>query len=123
MVEEGLPDMGSPRWKGDIMCEDMMTRADKDLLLAFLDVSVSRVMKKDDWEFSVIPQGVTVVNVHPEGRIEYLFTKSDKYPVVRDDADVCGMHVDDFADGEPGLYFYLNSCMVPVASKHRRYAY
>lgn len=105
------------------MREDMMTRADKDLLLAFLDVAVSRVVKKDDWDFSVIPQGVTVVNVHPEGRVEYLFTKSDKYPVEVDSGILIGYLVDNYANGEPGLYFYLNSCMVPVASKHRRYAY
>lgn len=104
-------------------CEDMMTRADKDLLLSFVDGASFRVLRKDEWEFETIPQGVSVVNVHESGRLEYLFTKSDKYPVEVDSVEIMGEFVDDYADGEEGLYFYINSCMLPVASKHRRYAY
>lgn len=111
--------------KGDEMrkCEDMMTRADKDLLLAFVDAASFRVLRKDEWLFETVPQGVSVVNVHEGGRFEYLFTKSDKYPVEVDGMDMMGEFVDDYADGEKGLYLYINSCMLPVASKHRRYAY
>lgn len=105
------------------MSEDRLTKADKDLLLVFLDAADRRVLKKTEWEFMSIPQGVTVVNVHENGTVEYLFTKADKYPVVFDGINVCKTHVRDYADGETGLYLYLNSCMVPIASKHRRYAY
>lgn len=104
-------------------CEDRMTKADKDLLLSFVDASSCRVLRRDEWEFTTVPQGITVVNVHEDGHLEYLFTKSEKYPVEMDSGVLIGYLVDNYANGEPGLYFYLNSCMVPVASKHRRYAY
>lgn len=105
------------------ICEDMMTRADKDLLLAFVDTAEFRVLRREEWDFESVPQGVSVVSVHENGRFEYLFTKSDKYPVEVDNAGLMGRFVDDYAKGEKGIYLYVNSCMLPVASKHRRYAY
>lgn len=105
------------------MRENMMTKADKDLLLAFIDTACGRVLKKTEWKFPTIPQGVTVINVHENGMVEYLFTKAEKYPVVLDDSSVCGIQVGYYANGEAGLYLYLNSCMIPIASKHRQYAY
>lgn len=61
--------------------------------------------------------------VRENGAVEYLFTKREKYPVELDKPDVPGELIDKESGGEPGIYLYLNSCMLKVASKHRQFCY
>lgn len=106
--------------------EDMLSMADKDLLSEFLYVSMCRVLNTSVscWTESV-PQGVSVFVAHPEtGKFEYMFTKDTKYPVKRDDMeDVMPLLEANGNVRAGGLVYYLNSCMVPVVSKHRAFPY
>ena len=104
---------------------NMLSCADKDLICEFLYCSMGRVLQKavTDWE-KPVPQGVSVYTLHSNGRFEYLFTKDDKYNVARDKPDEVYEVLVRYTDPEkPGLVFYLNSCMVPIASKHKQFSY
>lgn len=105
---------------------NMLNVADKDLICEFVFASMGRVMNKTvtSWDRPV-PQGVSVFTAHPEsGTFEYMFTKNDKYPVVRDDAEEVMRCLNAYGNAKAGgIVFYLNSCMLPVASKHRQYSY
>jgi len=105
---------------------DLLNTADKDLICEFVYMSMGRVLNKTVtcWDKSV-PQGISVFTAHPEsGTFEYMFTKDDKYPVVKDEMDVVMSFLDSYGNVKAGgLVFYLNSCMLPVASKHRQYSY
>ena len=69
--------------------------------------------------------GVSVFVAHPEtGTFEYMFTKDTKYPVRRDDIDEVLPLLEAYGNVRAGgLVYYLNSCMVPVVSKHRAFPY
>ena len=105
---------------------NMLNVADKDLICEFVFASMGRVINKTvtSWDRPV-PQGVSVFIAHPEsGTFEYMFTKDDKYPVVKDEMDVVMSFLDSYGNVKAGgLVYYLNSCMLPVASKHRQYSY
>ena len=105
---------------------NMLNTADKDLICEFVYMSMGRVINKTvtSWDRPV-PQGVSVFTAHPEsGTFEYMFTKDDKYPVVKDEMDVVMSFLDSYGNVKAGgLVFYLNSCMLPVASKHKQYSY
>lgn len=105
---------------------NMLNVADKDLICEFVFASMGRVINKTvtSWDRPV-PQGVSVFTAHPEsGTFEYMFTKDDKYPVVKDEMDVVMSFLDSYGNVKAGgLVYYLNSCMLPVASKHRQYSY
>lgn len=105
---------------------NLLNTADKDLICEFVYMSMGRVLNKTVtcWDRPV-PQGVSVFTAHPEsGTFEYMFTKDDKYPVVKDEMDVVMGFLDSYGNVKAGgLVFYLNSCMLPVASKHRQYSY
>ena len=105
---------------------NMLNVADKDLICEFVFASMGRVINKTvtSWDRPV-PQGVSVFTAHPgSGTFEYMFTKDDKYPVVKDEMDVVMSFLDIYGNVKAGgLVFYLNSCMLPVASKHRQYSY
>ena len=105
---------------------DMMNSADKDLVCEFLYASVGRVLNKSvtSWERAV-PQGVSVYMAHPDrGTFEYLFTKDDKYPVALDGAEdvLTALHAYGNVDAG-GVVMYMNRCMLPIASKHKRFWY
>lgn len=104
---------------------NMLSCADKDLICEFVYCSMGRVLQKGVTAWNKpVPQGITVFMLHSDGHFEYLFTKDDKFNVKRDDPDevrellcrYCNM-------GKPGLVFYLNSCMMPAASKHKRFGF
>lgn len=105
---------------------DMLKAADKDLICEYVYRSNHRVMNKttEDWN-QPIPQGVSVFLAHPDkGTIEYLFTKDDKYPVVRDNINVVEPLLMEFGDFENGgCILYMNACMMRVASKHQAHSY
>lgn len=105
---------------------NMLSMADKDLLSVFLCRSICRVMNVNVsfWD-GAVPQGVSVFVAHPEtGTFEYMFTKDTKYPVKRDDMEDVMPLLDAYGNvNAGGLVYYLNSCMVPVVSKHRAYPY
>ena len=104
--------------------DNMMKTADKDLLCSFIDSSFGRVTMRKAWgECKPIPQGVSVFRRHESGALEYLFTKADKYPVVIDDIDESCSIIDAYLPDDVGLVLYLNKCMIPIASKHRRFCY
>lgn len=104
--------------------ENILSVADKDLICMFIDSSFGRVMTRDSWGVSKpIPQGVSVFRRHPSGSLEYLFTKSDKFPVEIDGIDESGSIIDAYLPDDVGLVLYLNKCMIPIASKHRRFSY
>lgn len=92
---------------------NMLSMADKDLLSEFLYRSMCRVLN------------VSVFVAHPEtGTFEYMFTKDTKYPVRRDDIDEVLPLLEAYGNVRAGgLVYYLNSCMVPVVSKHRAFPY
>lgn len=105
---------------------NLMNTADKDLLCEFLYMSMGRVLNKTStpWD-KPVPQGVSVFMAYPEtGKFVYLYTKDDKYPVrldFRDQVDASLKRYGSIENG--GIVMYLNSCMIPIASKHKRYAY
>lgn len=105
---------------------NMLNVADKDLICDFVFASMGRVLNSSviAWNRPV-PQGVSVYTAHPEtGTFEYMFTKDEKYPVVKDDAEEVMRCLRAYGDIEAGgIVFYLNSCMLPIASKHRQYSY
>lgn len=105
---------------------NMLSMADKDLLSEFLYRSICRVLSVNVslWE-GTVPQGVSVFVAHPEtGTFEYMFTKDTKYPVRRDDIDEVLPLLEAYGNVRAGgLVYYLNSCMVPVVSKHRAFPY
>lgn len=105
---------------------NMLSMADKDLLSEFLCRSICRVMNVNVsfWD-GAVPQGVSVFVAHPEtGTFEYMFTKDTKYPVKRDDMEDVMPLLDAYGNvNAGGLVYYLNSCIVPVVSKHRAYPY
>ena len=101
---------------------NMLSMADKDLLSEFLYRSICRVLNVNVslWEGTV-----SVFVAHPEtGTFEYMFTKDTKYPVRRDDIDEVLPLLEAYGNVRAGgLVYYLNSCMVPVVSKHRAFPY
>lgn len=103
---------------------DMLSCADKDLVCQFVYASVGRVLNKAFWG-KPVPQGVSVFVAHPEtGTFEYMFTKDTKYPVKRDDIDEVLPLLEAYGNVRAGgLVYYLNSCMVPVVSKHTAFPY
>lgn len=105
---------------------NMLNTADKDLLCEFIYMSMGRVLNKSvtTWNRPV-PQGVSVFMAHPDsGEYEYMFTKDDKYPVSRDEIDEVMRCLNSYGNVKTGgLVFYLNSCMLPIASKHKQFSY
>ena len=96
---------------------NMLSMADKDLLSEFLYRSMCRVLNVNVsfWD-GAVPQGVSVFVVHPE--------TGTTYPVRRDDIDEVLPLLEAYGNVRAGgLVYYLNSCMVPVVSKHRAYPY
>lgn len=104
----------------------MLNVADKDLICEFVFASMGRVLNRSvtAWN-SPVPQGVSVYTAHPEsGTFEYMFTKDEKYPVVKDDAEEVMSCLRAYGNIEAGgIVLYLNSCMLPIASKHKQYSY
>lgn len=105
---------------------DMLNDGDKDLICEFVYRSVNRVLNKKvvGWD-KPVPQGVSVFMAHPDtGEFEYMFTKDEKFNVVKDDQEEIKRYLDAYGSVESGgVVFYLNSCMLKVANKHMRYAY
>ena len=105
---------------------NMLNVADKDLICEFVFASMGRVLNRNvtAWDRPV-PQGVSVYTAHPESdTFEYMFTKDEKYPVVKDDAEEVMRCLRAYGDIEAGgIVLYLNSCMLPIASKHNQYCY
>lgn len=105
---------------------NMLNVADKDLICEFVFASMGRVLNRSVTAWNrPVPQGVSVYTAHPEtGKLEYMFTKDDKYPVKIDDCEVVEAALDRYGSIENGgIVMYLNSCMIPIASKHKQYAY
>ena len=105
---------------------NMLNVADNDLICEFVFASMGRVLNRNvtAWDRPV-PQGVSVYTAHPEsGTFEYMFTKDEKYPVVKDDAEEVMRCLRAYGNIEAGgIVLYLNSCMLPIASKHKQYSY
>lgn len=105
---------------------NMLNVADKDLICEFVFASMGRVLNRNvaAWD-RPIPQGVSVYTAHPESdTFEYMFTKDEKYPVVKDDAEEVMRCLRAYGNiEEGGIVLYLNSCMLPIASKHNQYCY
>lgn len=102
----------------------MLSLADKDLMAQFVADSSNRVLKKELWAHSVVPQGVAVFKRHHNGRIEYMFTKDDKFDMKRDDINdlrelVRRYVIDDYI----GLVFVMHSQALKTVSKHIKYRY
>ena len=105
---------------------NMLNVADKDLICEFVFASMGRVLNRSVTAWNrPVPQGVSVYTAHPEtGTFEYMFTKDEKYPVVKDDAEEVMRCLRTYGDIEAGgIVLYLNSCMLPIASKHKQYSY
>lgn len=106
--------------------QNLLSSADKDLLCEYVYCSMGRVINKSvtSWDGQV-PQGVSVFMSHPEnGTFEYMFTKDEKYPVVKDDNETVMECLSRYGNlNAGGLVFYLNSCMLPIASKHKQFSY
>lgn len=102
----------------------MLSTADKDLMDRFLFSAVNRTLRQTYWGDNVVPQGVAVFKVHQNGRIEYMFTKDDKFDLKRDDIndlrELCRMYM---LDGYLGIVFVMHSEAVKIVSKHRKYPY
>lgn len=104
---------------------NMLSCADKDLLCEYLECSMGRVLQTPvtTWN-SPVPQGVSVYMLHEDGRYEYLFTKDSKCVVNRDDDEQVMELMGRYCNPDkPGLVYYMQSCMVPIASKHRAYPF
>lgn len=102
----------------------MLSLADKDLMEQFVADSSNRVLKKELWAHAVVPQGVAVFNRHRNGRIEYMFTKDDKFDMKRDDINdlrelVRRYVIDDYI----GFVFVMHSQALKTVSKHIKYRY
>lgn len=105
---------------------NMLNVADKDLICEFVFASMGRVLNRSVTAWNrPVPQGVSVYTAHPEsGTFEYMFTKDEKYPVVKDDAEEVMRCLRAYGNIEAGgIVLYLNSCMLPIASKHKQYSY
>lgn len=105
---------------------NMLNVADKDLICEFVFASMGRVLNKNVTAWNrPVPQGVSVYTAHPgSGTFEYMFTKDEKYPVVKDDAEEVMRCLRAYGNIEAGgIVLYLNSCMLPIASKHKQYSY
>lgn len=105
---------------------NMLNVADKDLICEFVFASMGRVLNRSVTAWNrPVPQGVSVYTAHPEtGTFEYMFTKDEKYPVVKDDAEEVMRCLRTYGNIEAGgIVLYLNSCMLPIASKHKQYSY
>lgn len=100
----------------------MLSLADKDLMEQFVAHSINRVLKKTLWNSDIVPQGVAVFKRHHNGRIEYMFTKDDKFDMKRDDINdlrelVHKYVVDDYI----GLVLVMHSEGVRVVSKYLKF--
>lgn len=105
---------------------NMLNNGDKDLICEFVFASMGRVLNSSVTVWNrPLPQGVSVYIAHPEsGTFEYMFTKDEKYPVVKDDAEEVMRCLRAYGNiGAGGIVLYLNSCMLPIASKHNKYSY
>ncbi len=104
---------------------NMLTLADKDVMMEFLDRSVCGVLNRDYWGmYKPVPQGVSVFLVHAPDCVEYMFTKDDKIDFKRDDLADATEAVCKYGDtGQGGLIFYMNSAMIPIISKHGKHPY
>lgn len=105
---------------------NLLNEADKELLSEYVFRSMGRVLNRtiEGWD-APIPQGVSVFTAHPDkDKFEYMFTKDDKYPVKKDDKEEVQELLHRYGNVKAGgLVLYMNSCMMPVVSKHRRYPY
>ena len=104
----------------------MLSLADKDLMEQFVaDCSIKSLSASDNiWAHAVVPQGVAVFKRHHNGRIEYMFTKDDKFDMKRDDINdlrelVRRYVIDDYI----GLVFVMHSQALKTVSKHIKYRY
>lgn len=106
--------------------QNMLNTADKDLMCEFIYRSMGRVLNKNVlcWE-RPIPQGVSVYTAHPDtGIFEYMFTKDDKFNVVRDSMEEVEEMLNRYGMCDKGgLVLYMNKCMLPIVSKHKQYSY
>ena len=102
----------------------MLSCADKDIMEQFLCCSLNRVLCKSYWGNTIVPQGVACFKKHHNGRIEYMFTKDDKFDLKRDDIndlrELCRMYT---PDGYVGIVFVMHSEAVKIVSKHRKHPY
>lgn len=105
---------------------NMLNTGDKDLLCEYLYLSVGRVINKNvtTWNRPV-PQGCSVYMAHPDtGVFEYMFTKDDKFCVVKDNPEEVYRCLCAYGNiNAGGIILYLNKCMLAIASKHKRYSY
>lgn len=106
--------------------QNMLNTADKDLMVEFIYRSMGRVLNKNVlcWE-RPIPQGVSVYTAHPDtGKFEYMFTKDDKFNVVRDSMEEAEEMLNRYGMCDKGgLVLYMHKCMLPIVSKHKQYSY
>lgn len=105
---------------------NMLNVGDKDLICEFVFASMGRVLNTSITAWNrPVPQGVSVFTAHPvTGTFEYMFTKDEKYPVVKDDREEVMRCLQAYGNVKAGgIVLYLNSCMLPIASKHKRYCY
>ena len=102
----------------------MLSLADKDWMVRCVADSSKRVLKNVLWAHAVVPLGGAGFNRHRNGRIEYMFTKDDKFDMKRDDINdlrelVRRYVIDDYI----GLVFVMHSQALKTVSKHIKYRY
>ena len=102
----------------------MLSCADKDLMEKFLYASLNRTLCKEYWTSDIVPQGVAVFKRHHNGRVEYMFTKDDKFNMKRDDInDLRGLARTYSPDDYLGVVFVMHSEAVKIVSKHSKHPY
>lgn len=102
----------------------MLSSADKDLMERFVYQAINRVLPREWWDSQVVPQAIAVFKKHHNGRIEYMFTKDDKFDMKRDDInDLRELARNYTAKDYIGLVFVMHSEGVKIVSKHRRHPY
>lgn len=103
-----------------------LSEADLDLMWEFQDRAMNSVCVRDFWYNSTIPQGVSVVLKHSRDRIEYMFTKDEKYSGKRDfceeasKKDALARVIDYTPDDYVGVVLYMNRDALAMVSNHKR---
>lgn len=102
-----------------------LSLADKDLMSEFVYASIGRVCTMTAWGKKNIPQGISVFKTHKD-RLEYMFTKDEKYSGIVDcrNESWCDSDIENYIpDGYIGTVLYMNRDALAIVSKHRKHPY
>lgn len=101
-----------------------LSPADLDLMWSFQDRARGCVLRRDEWYEPTVPQGVSVFIKRPN-KIEYMFTKDDKYDGKVDYREADHMkvqhNINSYVPSDyQGIVLYMNKDALAMVARHKR---